>query len=73
MSFIRKMEENPKTKSIVRNIIGMAHEMDIETVAEGVETEEEMSLLSSWSVDMIQGYYFSRPLPVEELLKLLSM
>ena len=32
----------PKTKSIVRNIIGMAHEMDIETVAEGVETEEQV-------------------------------
>ena len=33
----------------------------------------EMSLLSSWGVDMIQGYYFSRPLPVDELLKLLNM
>ena len=42
-------------------------------VTEGVETEEEMSLLSSWGVDMIQGYYFSRPLPVDELLKLLNM
>ena len=42
-------------------------------VSEGVETEEEMSLLSSWGVDMIQGYYFSRPLPVDELLKLLNM
>ena len=47
--------------------------MGYSIVTEGVETEEEMSLLSSWGVDMIQGYYFSRPLPVDELLKLLNM
>jgi len=40
MSFIRKIGENPKTKSIVHSIIGMAHEIGIKTVAEGVETEE---------------------------------
>lgn len=41
-------------------------------IAEGVETEEEMELLRSWNVDMIQGYYFSRPLPPGDLLRLLT-
>ena len=40
-------------------------------VSEGVETEEEVKLLSSWGVDMIQGYYFSKPLPKDKLLELL--
>ena len=46
--------------------------MGYRIISEGVETESEMELLSSWGVDMIQGYYFSRPLPPEELLKLLG-
>lgn len=72
MSFIRKIEENPKTKSIVRNIIGMAHEMDIETVAEGVETEEQVRFLKQSGCDYIQGYYYSRPLPEDEFIEFLE-
>ena len=45
--------------------------MNYNIVSEGVETKEEMERLSSWGVDMIQGYYFSKPLPTEELLKLI--
>ena len=41
-------------------------------IAEGVETQEEMELLRSWNVDMIQGYYFSRPLPPGDLARLLT-
>lgn len=37
-----------------------------------METQEEMELLRSWNVDMIQGYYFSRPLPPDDLLRLLT-
>ena len=62
-----------KRAMFYQSIIETFHRMGYSIVSEGVETEEEMSLLSSWGVDMIQGYYFSRPLPVEELLKLLSM
>ena len=56
-----------------QSIVETFRRMGYSIVSEGVETEEEMSLLSSWGVDMIQGYYFSRPLPVDELLKLLNM
>lgn len=67
------MGNDKKRAMFYQSIIETFHRMGYSIVSEGVETEEEMSLLSSWGVDMIQGYYFSRPLPVEELLKLLSM
>lgn len=72
MSFIRKIGENPKTKSIVHSIIGMAHEIGIKTVAEGVETEEQVSFLRQSGCDYIQGYYYSKPLPEEEFMEFLE-
>lgn len=72
MSFIRKIGENPKTKSIVHSIIGMAHEIGIKTVAEGVETEEKVSFLRQSGCDYIQGYYYSKPLPEEEFVEFLE-
>ena len=62
-----------KRAMFYQSIVETFHRMGYSIVSEGVETEEEMSLLSSWGADMIQGYYFSRPLPVDELLKLLNM
>lgn len=72
MSFIRKIGENPKTKSIVHSIIGMAHEIGIKTVAEEVETEEQVSFLRQSGCDYIQGYYYSKPLPEEEFVEFLE-
>lgn len=72
MSFIRKIGENPKTKSIVHSIIGMAHEIGIKTVAEGVETEGQVSFLRQSGCDYIQGYYYSKPLPEEEFVGFLE-
>lgn len=72
MSFIRKIGENPKTKSIVHSIIGMAHEIGIKTVAEGVETEEQVRFLRQSGCDYIQGYYYSKPLPEEEFVEFLE-
>lgn len=46
--------------------------MGYNVIAEGVETEEEVALLKKWNVDLIQGYYFSRPLPEPMLLELLK-
>lgn len=62
-----------KRAMFYQSIVETFHRMGYSIVSEGVETEEELSLLSSWGADMIQGYYFSRPLPVDELLKLLNM
>ena len=55
---------------IYRSIVMVMQNMGYRIVAEGAETQEEVDLLQTWGVDMIQGYYFSRPLPENELLKL---
>lgn len=72
MSFIRQIETNPKTKSILRFLIDMAHEMGIHIVAEGVETEVQADFLKKSHCDYIQGYYYYRPIPQEEFRKLLD-
>ena len=46
--------------------------MNYHIVSEGVETKEEVELISRWGVDMIQGYYFSKPLPETELLRIMQ-
>lgn len=53
-----------------RSIVTVMQNMGYMIVAEGAETEEEVKLLREWGVDMVQGYYFSRPLPEKELLEL---
>lgn len=54
-----------------RGIVDVLKNMGYETVAEGVETEGELELVSRWGVDYIQGYYFSKPLPEKEILEFL--
>lgn len=63
--------EDDKIASFYRNIVSVLQNMDYSVVAEGIETEEELELVSEWGVNMIQGYYFSRPLPEREILKIL--
>lgn len=72
MQFIRTMDTNPKVKDIIRMIINLSKMMNAITVAEGVETKEQYLFLKENGCDIIQGYYFSKPLPIgefEELLK----
>ncbi|HIR92852.1 MAG TPA: EAL domain-containing protein [Candidatus Egerieimonas intestinavium] len=54
-----------------RSIVDMLKNMGYETVAEGVETESELELVSQWGVSCIQGYYFSQPLPEKEIVEFL--
>lgn len=61
-----------KRAQFYQSVVEIFQRMNYRIVAEGVETEAEMRLLSSWNVDMIQGYYFSKPLPQKELLELLK-
>jgi len=55
-----------------QSIVSTFQRMGYAVIAEGVETEEEVALLKTWNVDLIQGYYFSRPLPEPMLLELLK-
>lgn len=70
-SFIDQLLENNKKRQMLSLIIKLAQELSIQTVAEGVETDEQYNLLHTMGVDYIQGYYFSKPLAKEDALKLL--
>lgn len=61
-SFVKKMSDNKKNRIIIRNIVNLAHELDISVVAEGVETLEQATRLIEYGCDELQGYYYSEPL-----------
>jgi len=71
MGFIRKIGKSPKAEAIIRHTIGMAHDMGAKVIAEGVEYKEQLEFLQSVGCDMIQGYYFYKPMPEEDFAKLL--
>ena len=71
MGFIRKIGKSKKAEAIIRHTIGMAHDMGAKIIAEGVEYKEQLEFLQSVGCDMIQGYYFYKPMPEEEFVKLL--
>ena len=71
-SFISDLNRDKDGKAIVSAIIAMAHQLNLKVVAEGVETKEELDYLKQQKTDIIQGYYFSKPLMPNELMKLLS-
>ena len=71
-SFIRNVTDSANGASLVKSIIGMAESLHMKTVAEGVETEEQLGFLSTNRCDAIQGYYFSRPLPANAMTELLD-
>jgi diguanylate cyclase (GGDEF)-like protein/PAS domain S-box-containing protein len=66
-SFIRDLATDPDDEAIVRAIILLAHSLNLRTVAEGVETGAANEYLRRFRCDEVQGYYFARPMPAEEL------
>ncbi len=71
-SFVITMLENAGSMEIVRAVAGLAHNLGIEIVAEGVETREQLSQVCDLKCDYAQGYHFSRPIPISVALKLLE-
>ncbi|MFO7788704.1 MAG: EAL domain-containing protein [Halospina sp.] len=67
ISFIRDILTNPDNMAIVQGIITMAHHMGLKVVAEGVETEEQRDDLIARGCDLLQGFLFSRALPVAKM------
>jgi EAL domain-containing protein (putative c-di-GMP-specific phosphodiesterase class I) len=63
-SFVREMNREPESLAIVESIIALAHALGKETVAEGVETLEEYELLQARGCQLMQGYFFAKPMPV---------
>lgn len=71
-SFIIDLLENRHNKALVEAIIAMAQSLELELVAEGVETKEQLDFLRRRMVTVVQGYLFSRPVSAAEFLKLLK-
>ncbi len=71
-SFIITMLEDSDTMTLVSTIISLAHSLRLKVVAEGVDAELQAEFLRSLGCDEMQGYLFSRPLPIEEITALLS-
>ena len=71
-SFIATLADNPRHLSTVQAIVTLAHQLGLRTVAEGVETPQQLEQLRSTSCDAIQGFYYAKPLSSEDAGWLLS-
>jgi PAS domain S-box-containing protein len=71
-AFISHMDSDPESCEIVRAIIMLAHNLGLKVVAEGTETKEHINLLKQLNCEMAQGYFFSRPVDSQAMLKLLA-
>lgn len=66
-SFINDLENNDSNKTVVKSIIKVAHSLNMKVTAEGIETKKQAELLRKYNCDNGQGYYFSKPLPINEI------
>ncbi|WP_130835103.1 cyclic di-GMP phosphodiesterase [[Erwinia] mediterraneensis] len=65
-SFIRNVNEQPVSQSLVRAIVAVARALDLQVIAEGIETESEEEFVLNSGVDGRQGYYYAKPMPAEQ-------
>ncbi|ACM92684.1 sensory box sensor/ggdef/eal domain protein [Nautilia profundicola AmH] len=72
MSFIKNIETSEKDLAIVETIINFAHKFNLKTIAEGVETEKQVKILKELNCDYLQGFYFAKPMPLEEFKNFLN-
>ncbi|MBB3021074.1 diguanylate cyclase (GGDEF)-like protein/PAS domain S-box-containing protein [Microvirga lupini] len=66
-SFVQGLESDAGDAAIVKAVLSLGHNLDIEVVAEGVETAFQSSLLQRMSCDLVQGYHFGRPMPASDV------
>jgi EAL domain-containing protein (putative c-di-GMP-specific phosphodiesterase class I) len=68
-SIITDLENKPRNRVIARSVLQLARELGYRTVAEGIETFKSLSLVKSYGCHEAQGYFLSRPLPAERLMR----
>jgi diguanylate cyclase len=66
-SFIEDIHVHPAHAAIVRSMVELGHQLDLEVVAEGVETNEELRAVVSTGCNLVQGYFYARPMPGDQL------
>ena len=64
--FFRNIKNEDKGKTVIRDTINLVRNLNMKTVAEGIETKDQVDFLIDNNINLIQGYYFDRPMPVEE-------
>ena len=72
-SFVGTLGKSESSAEIVRTIIALAKSLSLKTIAEGVETVEQLAMLQQLGCDYAQGYLFSKPLPADEIIRLLEV
>jgi EAL domain-containing protein (putative c-di-GMP-specific phosphodiesterase class I) len=70
--FVKDIPDNPRSCAITKSIIALAHDVGIAVIAEGVERDEQLELLRELGADYIQGFLYSRPMPVADFLTRLA-
>jgi len=66
MSLLREIESKPRSRIILESVINMAKALGMDVITEGVEKETQVKMLSDMGCHHFQGYYYSRPIPVDE-------
>ena len=70
--FVRDMPDSRRDEAILRAVIALAHNLDMQVIAEGVETAAQYAALASLGCDTIQGFHFSKPVPFGDIIGLLA-
>ncbi|WP_114011482.1 putative bifunctional diguanylate cyclase/phosphodiesterase [Cohaesibacter intestini] len=71
-SFVSNLNREARNFTIVKSLLNLARDIELDCIVEGVETEQELKLLRELQVNMVQGFYYSKPLTQEQLIELLS-
>ena len=70
MGFLRKNQDTDRGKKILQTIITLSNQLGMSVVTEGVETVEQLNFLTDMGCEIFQGYYFYKPIPVDEFEKI---
>jgi EAL domain-containing protein (putative c-di-GMP-specific phosphodiesterase class I) len=71
-SFVRDLPQESDCTAIIEAVAGLARKLDMRSVAEGIETSQQLAMVTDIGCDEVQGYYFNRPVPAPQILKLLQ-
>jgi len=71
-TFVQGVGVDPKDAAITANVVGLAHALGLQAVAEGIESDEQLRSMRTLGCDLAQGFLFARPAPPREIERLLS-
>jgi EAL domain-containing protein (putative c-di-GMP-specific phosphodiesterase class I) len=71
IQFVRGIGRSEKENAIIRGIIGLTHTLGLRVLAEGVETDIQLNFLTESSIDEVQGYYYYKPMPPDDVEKII--